>query len=77
MLKTGFFEIFQISERLKQSVVNAFYVCPLFPTHNPRHELCLTLPGVSYLAISAEELVFLWNYGQRTESPTANLIKIV
>ena len=49
------------------------YVRPLFPTHSPHHELCLTLPGVSYLAISVKERVLRWNYGQETESPIANL----
>ena len=47
------------------------------PTQSPLHEFYLTQPGAGNLAISVKELVFLWSYGQRTESPTANLAKIM
>lgn len=67
--KTGFLEIFQISECLKQSVVNAFYVRSPFPTQCPPNATDSTShrnqPGASYLAISIERTRLSGNNGQR------------
>ena len=75
--KTGFLEIFQISECLKQSVVNAFYVRSPFPTQCPPNATDSTShhnqPGASYLAISMKEHVSRGIMDKETGSPSANL----